>query len=441
MKRVIKGLVWVLVLAAVGYGVLYAYRIVEQRRNLVGLGEEEQEAPRVAIQRVQTATLTNSVYVTGEVEALAVVDAVSKVTGRLERLRLPNGELVEQGTIVNQGELIAVIEHSALEAAVELARAALVSAKVHAKRDVIKAKIQDAKASAAAARAQLAELEANLRNLKKEKNRMVELCKAGSATEQMRDRAITAFQAALKKRNALRAQVDRAEAAVALVQAQTRQLAEAQVAQARATLRQAQVNLDEATIEAPITGVVSRKYVDEGEMVGPTKALMRIVQIERVKVVGGVSARHLSALMAGKTTARLAVDAYPGAEFEGTLYRVGPDVDRQTRTVEVEVRIPNPDHRLKPGMFARLRLVLERRENVTVISDSALLRQGPEVYAYIVNDSKAHRRVLKLGLTQGVLHEVIEGLKPGDLVVVKGQHMLQEGDEVTIVEENSNEPS
>jgi membrane fusion protein (multidrug efflux system) len=441
MKRVMKGLVWVLVLGAVGYGVLHTYRMVQERRKLAMPGKERRGAPRVAVQRVQTATLINRVYLTGEVEALAVVDVVPKITGGLERLRLPNGELIEEGAMVNQGQVIAVIEHSALKAAVESAEAALAHAKVHAKPEVIESKIVEAEASVGAARAQLAELEANLRNLRKEKNRMVELHKAGFATEQMRDTAVTAVQAAVKKRGALRAQVDRAEAVLALVRAQTRELAEAEVAQARATLRQAQVHLDEATIEAPISGVIGRKDVDEGDMVGPTKPLVRIEDMDTVKVVGGVSERYLSALVAGKTTARLAVDAYPGEEFEGVVYRAGPDVDRQTRTMQVEVRIANPDHRLKPGMFARLEVILERRENVTVVSDSALLRQGPEVYVYVVNDAKTHRRPVKLGLQQGVYHEVIEGLKPGEFVIMRGQHMVQDGDSVITIEENDHEPS
>jgi multidrug efflux pump subunit AcrA (membrane-fusion protein) len=441
MKRVTKGLVWVLVLGALGYGVLHAYRMVQERKKLAMPGEKIPGAPMVAVHRVQTATLINSVSLTGEVEALARVDVVPKITGRLERLRLPNGELIEEGTVVNQGQVIAVIEHSALEAAVESAEASLAHEKVHAKPEVIESKIMEAEASVGAARAQLAELEANLRNLEKEKNRMVQLYKAGFATEQMRDTAVTAFQAAVKKREALRAQVDRAEAVLALVRTQTQELAEAEVAQARATLHQAQVNLDEATIEAPISGLISRKQIDEGDMVGPTKPLVTIVDMDKVKVVGGVSECHLSALVAGKTTARLAVDTYPGEQFEGVVHRVGPDVDRQTRTMEVEVRIPNPDHRLKPGMFARLEVILERRENVTVVSDAALVRQGPEVYVYAVNNAKAQRCPVKLGLQQGVYHEVIGGLTPGDFVIVRGQHMVQDGDSVIMIEENGHEPS
>lgn len=180
-------------------------------------------------------------------------------------------------------------------------------------------------------------------------------------------------------------------------------------------------------------GIVSKKYVDEGNMVGPTTPLVRIVQIDAVEITGGVSERHLAALVSGKTAARITVDAYPGEKFDGVVSKVFPEVDPQTRTVEVQIRTPNPGHRLKPGMFARLRLALWRRENVPIVPDAALLHRGEEICVYVVNGSKAHRRVLRLGLSEGERHEVLEGLRPGDMVVIRGQHMLQDGDNVELV--------
>ena len=389
MKGLVRFLVAVIVLALLGYVGLLTYRTVQERRQQAA---SKQGPPilRVGVHRVETATLTHTISVTGELEPLASVEVVPKVTGRLERLRLPDGTLIDEGTAVPKGQCIAVLEHSALQAAVEAAKAAVKVA--WASQEMAKVNHED-----------------SLRERKRWEN----LYDGGSATAQQRDRAATACErcvAGLK-------------------------LTEAQIAQAQAALRQAEVALNEATIEAPITGVVAAKYVDEGDMVGPARALLHIVQMDTVKVMGQVSERHLSALMPGKTTACLAVDAYPGERFDGVIHRVGTQVDSRTRTLEVEVRVANPNHRLKPGMFARLSIALERRENVTVVPDAALMRYASEVYAYVVNNAKVHRRILTLGLSEGTRHEVIKGLKPGDVVVVKGQHMLHEGDMVTIVAE------
>lgn len=435
MKRVTKILLALLVLAIIGYGAERTYREIQDRRNLATAGTGSQESLTVAVQPVETATLINSAVITGEIEPLAEVEVIPRVTGKLERLRLPNGTLIEQGTTVTKGEVIAVLERSALEAAVKAAEAAQLRAKIQAKPEVIEGQIQQTRAAAAAAKAQLADLEKNMTDLVRDKDRATSLSRDGVISVQMRDKAVTAHEASIEKAKALRAEVSRAETAVVLAEAQTRESAEAAVAGADAALQQVQATLNDATIAAPISGVVCTKHVEEGDMVGPMTPLVQIMDVGTVKVTGGISERHFSALAPGKTKVRVRVDAYPGEEFEGTVYQVSPSIDRVTRTVGVEIRIPNPNCRLKPGMFARLDLVLQRRENVAVVPDSALLRAGEESFAFVVNGSTAHRRVLKLGLAEGPRHEVLEGVKPGDLIVVRGQHMLKDGDTVKVVEE------
>ncbi|MDY7011477.1 MAG: efflux RND transporter periplasmic adaptor subunit, partial [Planctomycetota bacterium] len=139
---------------------------------------------------------------------------------------------------------------------------------------------------------------------------------------------------------------------------------------------------------------------------------------------------------AGQTPATVAVDALPDETFLGVVHLVGQAADPATRTIEVEIRIPNPGHKLKGGMFARVNLVLDRKADVPVIPDTAILRDEQGPYVYVINDSKAHRRPVNLGLAEGVLHEVTEGLEPGDRVVVRGQRQLREGEALETVEEN-----
>jgi len=435
MKHIGKIVTIVIVAAVLVFIGLRTYRRIQAREHIGNKTAQAQKITKVAVQRVETATLTKSVWVTGEVEALASVQVVPEVTGRLERLRLPNGELIEAGSRVEKGDVIAVIEHSALDAALRAAEAALLRARVGAKPDVIAGQIAQAEAAAAGAKAQLAEAEANLKNIKKEKDRMTELFDQGSATEQMRDNAVAAYEAALKRKEALKASLTGAEATLALAKAQIRELAEAAVAQAEAAVMQARVALDEAVIKAPISGVVNKKYVDEGDMVGPGQPLVTIVQMDTVKIIGGVSERHVAFLVPGKTSVTVTADAYPGEKFEGVVYRAGPDIDRRTRTAPVEVRISNADHRLKPGMFTRLRLVLARKENAAVVPSSAIVRIEGKEYAYVASDSRARRRLVKLGLAEGDRHEIIEGLKPGDSVIVKGLKMIRDGQKVIAFEE------
>ncbi len=388
MKRVLRFLSTVVLLGALGYGAYVGVQYVRKQRE-VPAEDAAARVLRVSAVAVRLGDVEQAVTLTGEIEATSCVELTPKITGRLQRLALDNGAPVDEGTVVKEGQVVAVLEHEDLAAQVAQAEAAL---------KVARAAVEVAKV--------------NVKDRRREKARMENLFKDGSGTEKQRDLAVTDYERA----------------------AATRAQAEAGVAQAQAAIHQAKVNLREATIEAPMGGIVSKKYVDEGNMVGPTTPLVRIVQIDAVEITGGVSERHVAALVSGKTAARITVDAYPGEKFDGVLSKVFPEVDPQTRTVEVQIRTPNPGHRLKPGMFARLRLRLRRRENVPIVPDAALLRQGEEVFAYVVNRSKAHRRVLRLGLSEGERHEVLEGLRPGDLVVIRGQHMLQDGDNVELVE-------
>jgi RND family efflux transporter MFP subunit len=331
---------------------------------------------KVVTQTIGTAKIDETIPVTGSFEPLISVEIVPEVSGQLQQLQLANGTPVDVGVAVKEGEVIAVINH-----------------------DIYLAQLAECQAALEAGKVALADAE-------REKKRMVALHEGGSATEQNKDKAIT-----------------------------TADLAAAQLKQAQAALDMAKVNVDKATIEAPVTGVVSKKYVDEGNMAGPSTPLVRIVQIDTLKVLGGVSERYLPKLVPGKTIVQIKTDAYPEDEFEGTVYRVGVAVDAVTRTGEVEIRVPNTDGKLKPGMFARMTIATSQRENAVVVPDSSLIRTGEETYVFVVNNGKTHRCKVKLGLSQGQFQEVLEGVSAGDMVVTHGQTQLKDGQIVEVVQE------
>ncbi len=424
----------VLVVVILGLAALAGWQTVKRIQEIRDADKTgaSAQALQVGVETTATATLTETVSVTGDIEALSAVDVVPKTGGTLDRLKFDDGTKVEEGVSVKAGQVIAIIEHNALDAAVEVAQAALARAEVQAREEVVVATVADAHAAVAAANASLAEAGAAVRQTQRDRERMMKLCAQGSCTEQMRDQAVTAHASAVEREKALAAQLDRAKAAESLAVSQTKALADVAVRQAEAALRMAKVQLGDATIKAPFDGVVTRRYVEEGNMVGPATPIARIADIATVKVVGNIGERHLAALTPGKTTVSLSVDAYPGAEFTGVIYLAGIEVDRATRTLKVDVRVPNADRRLRPGMFARIDVVVGRRESVVAVPDSAFIREGDRVYGYIVHNGKAHRRELKLGMSQGPLHEVLQGLLVGDSLIVRGHRLVKEGDAVRV---------
>jgi RND family efflux transporter MFP subunit len=337
--------------------------------------DNQDGALKVITQTIGTAKLNETIPVTGSFEPLISVEIVPEVSGQLQKLQLEDGTPVDVGVGVEEGKVIAVINH-----------------------DIYLARLAECQAALNAGKVALADAE-------REKNRMVKLFEAGSATEQIKDKAVTAAD-----------------------------LAAAQLEQAQAALEMAKVNVDKATIEAPVSGIVAKKYVDEGNMVGPSTPLVRIVQINTLKVKGGVSERYLPKLVSGKTPVNIKTDAYPQDEFEGMVYKVGVAVDPVTRTDEVEIRVPNPDGKLKPGMFARMTIEVSQKECV-VVPDSALVREADQAYVFVVNNNIARRCRVKIGIWQGQLHEVLDGVSPGDVVVTHGQTQLKDGQTVEIVQE------
>ncbi|MBL7081469.1 MAG: efflux RND transporter periplasmic adaptor subunit [Candidatus Omnitrophica bacterium] len=189
----------------------------------------------------------------------------------------------------------------------------------------------------------------------------------------------------------------------------------------------------EAPVESPIDGIVGRIYVDVGTRVLPQTPIGLVVNMDVVKVRVDVVERDLPKIRKGQV-ARVLVDAYSDEIFEGTVERVSPVVDLISRTALVEIKILNYDRRLKPGMFARIKILIREKEDVLIIPKDAILKEDSSNYVFVVKDNKAHRQKIETGLHENSKFEVINGLKEGEFVVTMGNTRLKKGDMVEIIE-------
>ncbi|MCK4810312.1 MAG: efflux RND transporter periplasmic adaptor subunit [Candidatus Omnitrophica bacterium] len=194
---------------------------------------------------------------------------------------------------------------------------------------------------------------------------------------------------------------------------------------------------EKASIKSPIDGMVIKRFLDEGCQVEPSvNPMMRVpvimvANIDTVKVLANVSEKYLGRLKE-KTEAKIKVDAYPEEVFLGKIIRIAPLVDLATRTSEVEIKIPNKEHRLKPGMFARVNLMLEKKEDALVVPIKAVLNENNCKYVFIINGSIAHKKKVKTGIYQKDSVEIIEGLNEGEDVIIEGNYGLKDGANVLI---------
>ncbi|MEE2909496.1 MAG: efflux RND transporter periplasmic adaptor subunit [Candidatus Poribacteria bacterium] len=209
--------------------------------------------------------------------------------------------------------------------------------------------------------------------------------------------------------------------------------AETQMIRAQTTLNLVNKQLSDSSIEATITGVISARNFDLGSMAVPNVALFEIVQMEQLKVIINVIESDLAKISLGREVT-INVDV-SNTDIFGEIIRISPTLDLVSRSARVEIKVDNTIGQLKPGMFAKVNIPVEVRENVVLIPRSALIGSQKEQSSVFVVDENntGQRRQVKLGLSQGDIVEV-DGIDDGDRVIVAGQFSLKSGDLVRVVD-------
>lgn len=200
----------------------------------------------------------------------------------------------------------------------------------------------------------------------------------------------------------------------------------------KATLELAKLNLEYTTVRAPISGVVSERMVRTGNMVVPNQAVFRVTTMDPLKAILHLPEHEMQKIKAGQPVL-MEIDAVPGVTFQGSVERVSPVVDRTTGTFRVVALVRDQQNRLKPGMFARVRVVYDTRNETLVIPKLAVINDGGRNSVFVVNDSLVQKRSITLGYANGTKVEVINGLVDGDVVITVGHNSLRDSTRVEII--------
>jgi RND family efflux transporter MFP subunit len=368
---------------------------------------------------------------TGDILANRQTPIFAKSSGYLRAIR------VDKGQFVKAGQVLVEVEPTEMENAMDQARASVATAQ--AGLQVARSNLDSARANLLNQQATLVKARAVLDNDRRQADRMAELFGKGLVSAQDRDNARTAYESSQAALGAQEAQVQ-----VARVQIETSdslvKLAEAQVEQQRAALRMAQMRLDDTRITAPFSGYISQKNLDVGASVSnqaaatsnASVAIVVLQDINPVKVQLEVPERELARVKVGNPV-RLVVDAYPDRKFSGSVARVVHALDPRTRTMGLEVEIPNGELLLKPGMYARVQLVLEVLRGALLVPLEALTGSESKPALLVVRDGKVATQIVELGPTDGPLVQIAKGLAPGDQVILQGKELVREGQAVKAV--------
>jgi len=243
----------------------------------------------------------------------------------------------------------------------------------------------------------------------------------------------------------LRAQLQQAEANLTLKQsqyaraqqlsqegfisAQARDEVASELAVARAQVALAQAQLDKTVIQAPFDGVLGFRYVSVGDYVAPGTDLVRIEAVDPLFVEFQIPEHYLPMVRTG-TPVVLRFDAFKHEFFPGQVDVIDPAIDSQGRSLRLRARVPNPDGHLRPGLFARVQVQLERHEAV-MVPEAAIAPSAGEQYIFVLQpDNTVKRQAVGIGIRRGGWVEV-SGIQAGQDVLISGLQKVRDGMPVT----------
>ena len=198
----------------------------------------------------------------------------------------------------------------------------------------------------------------------------------------------------------------------------------------------ARLELSYTEIRAPIDGVVSERLIKVGNTLDVNTPAFQVTSLEPLVSYLHVPEREYRRLKANQT-ATFEVDALPGLSFEGTVARISPTVDPQTGTFKLTLEVSDPTRRLKPGMFARIGIVSDRRADALQIPRAAIIGDAEATSVFVVDEDRVELREIETGYADSGLVEVLSGLGDEENVVVVGQTALKDGAIVSVIPQQS----
>ncbi len=216
--------------------------------------------------------------------------------------------------------------------------------------------------------------------------------------------------------------------------------AEARVRRLRAEVEHVREEIHDTIIRAPFDGYVSERLVDPGTFVSKGEILTVLYQVDPLKISFFLPEKYAGRTSLGQEV-RITVSAYPDETFSGKVGYISPSIDESTRKFRIRANIANPEQKLRPGFFARAVLILGLREESVVVPEKSLvpIRDGYMVFTVDKENNRARTQRVSIGMRRPGLVEILDGVSRNDTVVAAGHMQLEDGSQVEIVEEWSEE--
>jgi HlyD family secretion protein len=345
---------------------------------------------------------------------------------------------VEKGDKVQQGQVLVRLEDNEFRAQVNQARANLAAAQ--ARLDQLQTgsrpqeKLKD--------KAGVLQAEATLRNAEAEYERTEKLFRAGVSSKADLDRATA-------ERDTARALLESAKQSSSMTDVGPRteeiRAAQAQVQQMKAAMEYAETQLAATEIKAPVTGTVLQRIVERGEMVSPSAvgesgartSVVSLADLNDLQIELDISQADFARLKMGQR-AEIIPEAYPNLKYAGYIAEIAPEANRAKATVQIKVKVENPDEQLRPEMNARVNFLTEatRSEGTitgrVVVPKEAVVRKDGATFVFVIKGDRVEQRSVRLGDETAGSFYVLEGLSGGESIATTGADKLTDGNKVKV---------
>ena len=370
--------------------------------------------------------------VSGYVVSHHKIDVGAKVMGRVSWIG------VEKGDRVQAGQVLVRLEDNEFRAQSSQARANLAAAQ--ARLDQLRTgsrpqeKLKD--------KAGVLQADATLRNAEAEYDRNSKLYVGGVVSKADLDRS-------LAQRDTARALLDSAKQSSTMTDLGPRveeiRAAEAQVQQMKAALDYSETQLAATEIKAPVSGTVLQRIVERGEMVSPSAfgdagartSVVSLADLNDLQIELDISQSDFSRLKMGQR-AEIIPEAFPNLKYKGFIAEIAPEANRAKATVQVKVKVEDPNEQLRPEMNARVNFLadsspgeLKASSRILVLKAGVVKKDGND-FVFVIKNNRVEQRTVRLGQESGEFYSVIDGLSGGESIATAGADKLRDGDRVTV---------
>ena len=343
------------------------------------------EAPTVKVVTVKKGDISVPLVATGTIFPAYESKIGPKTSGTIEIVYVDEGDTVQKGQ-----PLVQLDQQNLLIA------------------------VRQGQASVKVAEAQLKEAEVKGENLQKERERLAHLLTKNVISQQKYDDIDTAYSMAVTGMEVIRAQI----------------------LSSRENLAMAEQKLSDTVIIAPFSGLIVKRFINQGEFVStmPPSPLFLMMNIDTVKTEIGLPEIHIARIHIGNPVDGT-VDTYPESIFKGRVSTINPMVDPVSRAFTVKVEIPNKDHRLKPGMFARVTIYPTIHKDALIVPFKSVMKMQDRTVVFVIEGTTVRVRNIRTGITNEREIEVIDGLGEGEEVVIEGHYGMADNTTVRVERE------